>query len=112
MNTRAERSPPGGLQSWAAHFVWFSFHAVCEPRRRFGLGVGYDVLSLRLFPQPREVSMRRLSAAWSPRAGRRFFCAAADCNQDDYQRTAEWRRGGPHFFLRCRSRRGAFLDVA
>jgi hypothetical protein len=33
-------APPGGLQSWAAHFIWFSFHAVCEPRRRFGLGVG------------------------------------------------------------------------
>jgi hypothetical protein len=50
-------APPSGLQCWAAHFVWFSFHAMCEPRRRFGLGVGYDVLSLRSFPQPREVSM-------------------------------------------------------
>jgi hypothetical protein len=27
-----------------------------------------------------------------------FFCAAAGCNQDDYQRTGGWRRGGPHFF--------------
>jgi hypothetical protein len=50
-------APPGGLQSWAAHFVWFSFHAVCEPRHRFGSGMRYGVLSLRLFPQPREVSM-------------------------------------------------------
>jgi hypothetical protein len=31
-----------------------------------------------------------------------FFCAAAGCNQDDYQRTGKWRR----------SRRGVSLDVA
>jgi hypothetical protein len=40
-----------------------------------------------------------------------FFCAAAGCNQDDYQRTGEWRRGGPHFF-KMPVAGGSSLDVA
>jgi hypothetical protein len=104
-------APPGSLQSWAAHFVWFSFHAVCEPRHRFGSGMRYGVLSLRLFPQPREVSMCRLSAAWSPRAGRRF----SERRRAVIRTTTnvlENRVVVGRIFFRCRSRRGASLDVA